>query len=622
MLAVPHPFRGIAVGGYRSFAAAPPAVLGPFDGALVVAGQNNAGKSSLLDFTAAVLPALKQGTGGDIEGCFAAADVPLGRDANQEELAYRTSICMDQRAFEASYAAAAAEAADGDEVAYTKLMGNLQAVFSSPAYTRGMQDALWFDFDLVRRKCAPKLFAVHPSLEQLQATGHVDLLKPLANSFGGKKSWKDAEACDLVIKHLFPWHLLPDAFKVTAQRKVTPRATRAKGARVTSGDGLRGELRHMQSPNREDHAVCEERYARLLRFVRDVLADGGADILVPDDTKEICIRTAGTDYLPLERLGDGLTQLVVLAAIIACNTDALILIEEPEAGLHPALQARFMRYLLADGRNQFILTTHSQAVINTAGVSVAHVEKRGGVSTCRMLDGLLQHRALLDDLGARPADILQANYVVWVEGPSDRIYVNDWLVRVDPGLVEGAHYSVVFYGGSLLSHLTAVPGGQCSQGAPAVACEESATRVDALVDLFRVNTHFCVLMDSDRPSEDAAINATKQRICDECQQVGAVAWVTHGATVENYIPAEALRQAIGQLYPGKVYERELGDPFVTPLGGTFEGCTYGPSKVQVARAVCERGYAMGEQLQASVEQLCAAIRAANGLQEASERRGV
>ena len=47
--------------------------------------------------------------------------------------------------------------------------------------------------------------------------------------------------------------------------------------------------------------------------------------------------------------------------------------------------------------------------------------------------------------------ILQANCVVWVEGPSDRIYLKHWIEAVTSELIEGLHYSIMFYGGRLLS---------------------------------------------------------------------------------------------------------------------------------------------------------------------------
>lgn len=140
--------------------------------------------------------------------------------------------------------------------------------------------------------------------------------------------------------------------------------------------------------------------------------------------------------------------------------------------------------------------------------------------------------------GVKASDLLQANFVVWVEGPSDRVYLNYWIKRWSDEhnilLEEGIHYSVMIYGGKLLNALDASTCGE-------VPAE--------LISLFRINTHFCVLMDSDKKSSHSRLNSTKRRIIDECAQSGAMSWVTWGATIENYVPEDALVASIEKCYP-------------------------------------------------------------------------
>jgi hypothetical protein len=63
---------------------------------------------------------------------------------------------------------------------------------------------------------------------------------------------------------------------------------------------------------------------------------------------------------------------------------------------------------------------------------------------------------LCGDLGYRASDVIQANAVLRVKRPSDRIYLRHWLeVVATAEFIEGIHYSVMFYGGGLLRHLTA-----------------------------------------------------------------------------------------------------------------------------------------------------------------------
>ena len=65
----------------------------------------------------------------------------------------------------------------------------------------------------------------------------------------------------------------------------------------------------------------------------------------------------------------------------------------------------------------------------------------------------------LRSLGYRASDLLQANAIVWVEGPSDRIYLLHWLREVAPDLVEGVDFSIAFYGGALLKRLSGAEDG-------------------------------------------------------------------------------------------------------------------------------------------------------------------
>jgi hypothetical protein len=140
----------------------------------------------------------------------------------------------------------------------------------------------------------------------------------------------------------------------------------------------------------------------------------------------------------------------------------------------------------------------------------------------------------LNDLGIRAADILQANFVIWVEGPSDRIYLNRWITLLAPELVEGIDYSVMFYGGRLLSHLS------LSRDEPPLSAEE-------LIKLLRINQNSAIVIDSDRTKGDADINRTKARIAKECKEAGVLCWITAGREIENYLTPESVANAYNEI---------------------------------------------------------------------------
>jgi hypothetical protein len=93
-------------------------------------------------------------------------------------------------------------------------------------------------------------------------------------------------------------------------------------------------------------------------------------------------------------------------------------------------------------------------------------------------------------------------------------------------LTEGTHYQCVFYGGRLLAHLSA---------------SDPTVDADEVVKILRVNKNAILLIDSDKKSENSEINVTKQRLINETQDFGGLAWVTAGREIENYLPLSAIQ---------------------------------------------------------------------------------
>ncbi|MBK8809850.1 MAG: hypothetical protein IPN69_03860 [Acidobacteria bacterium] len=142
----------------------------------------------------------------------------------------------------------------------------------------------------------------------------------------------------------------------------------------------------------------------------------------------------------------------------------------------------------------------------------------------------VENNGVLDDLDVRASDILQANCVLWVEGPSDRIYVRRWIELWSGGnLVEGVHYQCAVYGGRLLSHLSS----------------KAPTEVEDGIALLRVNRNCIIIMDSDKRAPQTRINSTKRRIESEMNEIGGISWITKGKEIENYLPASAVEAYLG-----------------------------------------------------------------------------
>ena len=155
----------------------------------------------------------------------------------------------------------------------------------------------------------------------------------------------------------------------------------------------------------------------------------------------------------------------------------------------------------------------------------------GDYSDCRLVSSAADKHAILMDLGYRPSDLLQANYIVWVEGPSDRLYINHWIKTKAPELVEGLHYAIMFYGGRLLAHLSF-----------------DDPFVDDFIRLSCLNRNACIVADSDRKTAHSHLNETKRRVIKDFLSCGCLAWVTDGRSIENYIPEQLLNQAVASVH--------------------------------------------------------------------------
>lgn len=590
-------FLGFGIGNYRGFTGEQIQRVGPFGKVHVIAGQNNSGKSSLIDFCATGLMNIRSRNYANVL-YMSESDAPLSSGEPRGRNVYRVSVAFSKESI--------LSGVKGDRLT-EDMKASFDEFISAGDFSHGDPGIVWVDYDFgpERNSVDKGRWVLNPVFPAFASHPGSRFFQDLSLAVCGQASDERGSLATL-FGRLCQFEAIPPVKRITAIRHVSEQRTGGDNSDSLTGEGLNDRLSELKSPELADRAAATERWSSFLGFVRGVLNDPDADVDVSSRTHSIAVRTGGTDYLPLSSLGTGIEELVILAAEIACTRDSLICVEEPEIHLHPSLQSRFMRYLMDDaGGNRFLVTTHSATVINTPGATLTQVVKRGGVCKARRVTCSVESRDTLDDLGARPSDLLQTDFVVWVEGPSDRIYVRSWLSRVDHDLAEGMHYSVMFYGGKLLNSLDA-------GAAERDAWKDSG---DDLISLFKINAHFCVLMDSDRVSEKGRANQTKYRIRRECEESGAMAWITDYRTIENYVPERALREAIGVCHPGKKVAagHTLGDKWTCPLSFTFEGVSYGPDKIAVARRLEHSNYELDSKLRKHVEELAAAIRDANGM---------
>ena len=128
----------------------------------------------------------------------------------------------------------------------------------------------------------------------------------------------------------------------------------------------------------------------------------------------------------------------------------IILLDEPEAGLHPSLQRRMlllMNRLSEEKEMQFFLATHSPVFLSDPDRSaIFRVENRRGVRTTHRVPEDSLH-TIWGDMGIRPGDVLQNDIVVLVEGQKDVIYFQHIIEHVYADDFKHVAVGVVQYAG-------------------------------------------------------------------------------------------------------------------------------------------------------------------------------
>jgi putative ATP-dependent endonuclease of the OLD family len=342
-------------------------------------------------------------------------------------------------------------------------------------------------------------------------------------------------------------------FRVAAERNVSPEPEAGPNPVQPNGAGLTNLVRAflydaslpMQSVEVDLLKDLNEIYRGDARFTRILSRRHGTGHW------EIYLEEQGGQPVRLSQSGSSLKSIFIILATLRLNPiveDAAKLennvfcVEEPENNLHPSLLRRLLEFLAvrrAETNSSLLITTHSSAAIDWAtrrdDAATYHVRRSRGVSSVAEAREYLALRDLLEDLDIRASEILQANGVIWVEGPSDRLYVRRWLdVASNGALREGVHYSIMFYGGKLLSHLTALPPAEAQQA----------------ISLLRLNRNLVAIIDSDRRwlkngKFRADLNDTKRRIMAEAESVGGLVWLTAGKEIENYLSDRILAGLTG-----------------------------------------------------------------------------
>jgi len=234
-------------------------------------------------------------------------------------------------------------------------------------------------------------------------------------------------------------------------------------------------------------------------------------------------------WMGAEELGSGMGQCFLILFQAARHHPSFVLIDEPEAHLHPSIQTDFLTQLAGYGQYGLIISTHHSGVAQSASDHLyrvkRHAEREGSV-----IEPFQPESRLSQTLGEMQVSLQsQKNgpQVLLVEGPTEIKALRKLMAKIN------RHHSVVLLplGGSSMIN---------------------GHREDELREVKKICSSVYALIDSERDSPEARESAHHRAFREACHHAGIHCHILERRSLENYFSGRAIHQVLGRKF------RELG----------------------------------------------------------------
>jgi len=142
------------------------------------------------------------------------------------------------------------------------------------------------------------------------------------------------------------------------------------------------------------------------------------------------------DFL-LEVNGSGIREALRLVLDYEFKHPDILLVEEPEVHLHPALEIAMMRYLKRiSEKSQVFLSTHSTNFLDGGDMSNIYLVSKKDETAVQLLNLEDAQARIPKELGLRLSSLFMFDRLVFVEGPSDEAVLREFANKLGVNLAQ------------------------------------------------------------------------------------------------------------------------------------------------------------------------------------------
>ncbi len=154
--------------------------------------------------------------------------------------------------------------------------------------------------------------------------------------------------------------------------------------------------------------------------IADLVERPGLTINADDESKKLYLSAPSRPRLSISELGSGIAELVLCVVTAAIKKPSWILIDEPEAHVHPALQTKFVAALESLASCGVVFTTHSIGLARSCASTILTVRQdEAGVSHVRQLEDTPNYAQLMGELSFSQHHALGYNTLLLCEGVTE-----------------------------------------------------------------------------------------------------------------------------------------------------------------------------------------------------------